>query len=49
LLEGSIGGGIQVKLRELVGMIVEDNAASRTATAKFIAYTQACQLNENHD
>ena len=40
---------IQVKLRELVSMIVEDNSASRTAAAKFIAYTQGCQLNENHD
>jgi hypothetical protein len=40
---------IQIKLRVLASMIVEDNSASRTAAAKFIAYTQGCQLNENHD
>ena len=41
--------GIQVKLRKLVSMTVEGNAASQLAAAKFIAYTQGSQLNENHD
>jgi hypothetical protein len=30
-------------------MIVEDNAASQSAAAKFIAYTQGYQWNGTHD
>ena len=40
---------IQIKLRVLVSMIVEDNAANQSAAAKFIAYTEGSPLNENHD
>jgi hypothetical protein len=40
---------IQVKLRVLVSMVVEDNSVSRTVSAKFIAYTEGDQWNGNHD